>query len=248
MRKGALISILAAAAAVLLASAGPERAGAVARAYNYQCCVDAGLTATYDATSKQITASFNVPYPGLEAHNIVWGPTQDSLKHVTGGGTARNTGTINPPTLGGPTSGRLTFPVTGVGDILVQVTFQCQWSAADKCMPGKSGDAIDLDWVLSTPVKVNIGKADGTTKPTVVRVTPTAVPKSNGSKACNAARAKIVYANSEIQKAVNNLNVANALNDNAKVQTIRQKQLTQRLAQLRGLIAVYAKNAAKACR
>ena len=77
------------------------------------------------------------------------------------------------------------------------------------------GDAIDLDWVLSTPVEVNVGKAGGTAK--TVTVTPTAVPKSNGTKACDAARAKIVYANSEIRRVVNNLNFANKLNDNASV-------------------------------
>ncbi len=88
------------------------------------------------------------------------------------------------------------------------------------------------------------GSGGGTNK---TAPTKGAIPHDNGTKACGGAIAKIKYANSEIQKVLNNLKFVDKTS-NASVQAVRKAQLQKRLQSLQAQLPGLERAAATACK
>ncbi len=198
------------------------------------CCVGSAPTYTYDASTKKLTITFSTP-----------ANSQPNSIAIRSSCTLGPDGVITGTLLGAPGVGIVSpftypwDPASGFPTVFCfQVVFSCFLQPETSC-PG--GSSI----VLAPPVKVDITAAEAQ-KPTPVTAELGKVPPSNGTKACDSARARIKYVNGEIQKAVANLNFADKLGNSA-TQKVRQKQLQKRLSDLQAQLAAAVAAGKKAC-
>lgn len=229
VRRCLLLSCVALGSAGTLLLAGP------AAAAPRSCCIAPAPTYSVEPGTRKVTFTFSTP----ANYKPDW-------MNVGNSGTLRPDGSIKPthgPDLRGKAS-PYTYedwgPAPGWPTVqYFQIAYSCTLYPTEAC-PG--GEQI----VYGSPVKVDITAPAAPSKPKPVSADLAQVPPRNGTKACDTARARIVYLNGEIKKAVANLNFANKLG-NSTTQKVRKQQLQKRLNDLQGQLPAAVAAGKKSC-